>query len=110
MRRGPEQGVYEACCDLLRACGFLYWRLSQARASQQSPGLGDLFAIHIGYRLIVWIETKARHGKLSVDQRIFRQAILDAGGLYVSPRSPDDLADYLRLMGVPVTITAGRRT
>ncbi len=106
MRRGPESGIYEAICDLLKANGFYYWRLSQARASKQSAGVADLFAVSARYRLCLWIETKSRRGHLTDDQEIFRAAVLAAGGSYCAPRSVDDLAAYLRARGVPVRVSA----
>lgn len=41
-----EKAIYERVCFTYRAAGCEVYRLSQSRASNQSPGIPDLFVFH----------------------------------------------------------------
>lgn len=59
---------------LFLAFGFKVRNLSQARASKQSPGLGDLWVVHRRAPIAFWWETKRQvGGELSPDQIEFAE-------------------------------------
>ncbi len=70
--RPVEKAVYEQVCYLLRLAGCKVYRLAQARASSQSPGLPDLWVFGPGPRF-AWVEVKRPGGRLRPDQRQFRE-------------------------------------
>jgi len=43
-------------------CGFESWNLSQARRSKQTPGLADLWLMHVERGVALWWETKRQVG------------------------------------------------
>lgn len=56
-----------------RVCGFVVYNLSQSRASKQTPGLADLYAVHRDRPLALWWESKRQvGGKYSDAQREFK--------------------------------------
>ena len=65
-----ETDVQYEITSFLEALGVAVYRLSQGRATRQSAGLPDLFALHpkIGG---VWIEVKAPNGRRSGAQTVF---------------------------------------
>lgn len=67
-----ERHVYEACVSLLRLSGCDVYRLSQTRASKQSPGIPDIWAFAPGGQY-AWIEVKRPGGRLRPEQRKFRE-------------------------------------
>lgn len=66
------KGEYEACARLWELAGFKVYRLSQSRASRQTPGLPDLLLLHPRRGLAIAHEVKAGNGKLTPDQEWFR--------------------------------------
>jgi hypothetical protein len=46
----------------LRVCKFKVYSLSQARASKQTPGLSDLWCVHLVDPIAFWWETKRQVG------------------------------------------------
>lgn len=48
------------------------FNLSQARASKQSPGLGDLYVVHLPTAQVWWHETKTPTGRQSPAQKQFQ--------------------------------------
>lgn len=67
----------------LRAFGFTVRSLSQARASKQAPGLGDLWISHRGVRWAGWWETKRQvGGRLSPAQLDFQEDCAACGVHY----------------------------
>lgn len=65
------------------AFGCTVYNLSQARASKQTPGLGDLYVIHRRLRFAFWHETKTPSGQQSSTQRDFEQWNREAGVVVV---------------------------
>ncbi|SRR5581483_7123475 len=70
-RRGAAE--YEAAVRVLRATGWTVYRLSQARASRQTPGLPDLWAFHPVLRLELTVEVKSGAGRPTPEQEEFAQ-------------------------------------
>lgn len=66
-----EAGVYEAVVALLTLAGCKVYRLSQVRASRQSPGIPDLYVF--GPTTGAWFEVKRPGGRLRPEQREFRE-------------------------------------
>jgi hypothetical protein len=66
-----EKDAYEAVVRLLRLAGCEVYRLSQSRASRQTPGIPDLWVF--GPRnLYCWLEVKRPGGRLRPEQRKFQ--------------------------------------
>jgi hypothetical protein len=62
--REKEEQAFIA--KLFRGFGCKVYNLSQARASKQTPGLPDLWVVHLEAKLAFWFESSARvGGKLS---------------------------------------------
>jgi hypothetical protein len=66
-----EKDVYEACVSLLEQTGSAVYRLSQARASRQTPGLPDLIAFTPRPRKMLCIEVKKPGGRVRLAQLHF---------------------------------------
>jgi hypothetical protein len=65
---------------LFRGFGCKVYNLSQARAAKQTPGLPDLWVVHLEAKLAFWFETKRQvGGKLSAAQLQFRDECAIAG-------------------------------
>lgn len=81
MSQGPWRGtitetekrIQQKIMTLLRLVGFRVWNLSQARATNQSPGLPDVFAMHPTLCVEVTIEVKTPKGRASEPQREFAE-------------------------------------
>jgi hypothetical protein len=97
-RRAPEKRVQAAVKRNLKTLGFHVSDLSQPRASMQTPGLPDLFAMHARYGA-VWIEVKAPGGKLSANQRAWHELAAQAGVRAAVVDGVHSLVRVLRDMG-----------
>lgn len=73
-----EKQIQSDVRKLYIAFGCTVYSLSQARASKQSPGLGDLYVIHRRLRVAFWHETKTPSGNQSAPQRDFEEWNRDA--------------------------------
>jgi hypothetical protein len=63
-----------------RVCRFKVYSLSQARASKQTPGLADLFFVHLERPTALWWESKRQvGGKFSADQVEFAEHMKRCG-------------------------------
>jgi len=102
-RGQPEKGVEHAVDQALLQFGFDVTRLSQARASKQTPGIPDRYARHPRWGLRVWIEVKAGTNTLSRHQKAWHTAERAAGGHVLTVWSVEDLTIGLRALGAPIT-------
>lgn len=87
-----EKEIEAACDDVWEALGFHVWRLSQPRASMQSPGIPDRLVT--GHGLNVWVEVKRYRGRQSNAQRAFQAAVEANGGTYLLVRSEADVVRW----------------
>lgn len=68
-----ESQEQAAITRLLDAAGFCVYDLSQGRATRQTPGLPDLYAVHPEVGWVWWVEVKRQKGaRVSVAQRLFQ--------------------------------------
>jgi hypothetical protein len=67
-----EKEIQRDVVDLYLHFSCLVYNLSQARASKQSPGLADLYVIHLPSKHAWWHETKTPTGKQRPAQREFQ--------------------------------------
>ncbi len=74
-----EKAIQSDVRKLYQAVGCIVYNLSQARATKQSPGLGDLYVILYRRRVAWWHETKTPSGKQSVPQKFFAESCASAG-------------------------------
>lgn len=67
-----EKDIQRDVMKLYLAFHCLVYNLSQARASKQSPGLADLYVLHLPSKNVWWHETKTPTGKQRPAQREFQ--------------------------------------
>jgi hypothetical protein len=91
--RTREKVIYEQCWQLLRLTGWVVYRLSQPRASHQTLGLPDLYAIHPDHG-VLWVECKTDIGKQSPAQHDFQLTHLNSGVASICGGAPE-LQHYL---------------
>ena len=87
VRRGSngkllEKHVEHAGDQLMAALGFEIVRLSQSRASRQTPGIPDRKYYHIGHGLTLWWEAKRPGGRQSHCQMTFQLMVESCGEYY----------------------------
>lgn len=99
----PEKTVQRAVTRFLLALGYVVSDLSQPRASMQTAGLPDLFAMHPRLGHALWIEVKAARGRVSPAQADWHNIARRAGQMVVVARSATDLVGPLRELGNPIT-------
>lgn len=99
-RRAPEKAVQAACKRLLTLAGFHVSDLSQSRATQQTAGLPDLYAMGHGHA--VWVEVKAPNGRVTPAQEAWHETARANGQTVLVPRSAADLIEPLRALGAPI--------
>ena len=59
-----------------------------SKLAQSQKGKPDLTVVGLD-RITIWIETKAPNGKLSPDQIVWRDALINRGHEYYSPRDAE---------------------
>lgn len=93
----PEKSVQTAAKQLCRLRGWLFYDLSQPRATMITPGVPDL--VLFTPRLI-WVECKRGdgRGRLSTAQMVFRQACALAGVPYLVVTSAAELAEKVEAL------------
>lgn len=91
-----ESDIQAAIRDYLRWTGWFCWKNHQTLGSYR--GVADLTAVKHGR--VVFIEVKTAAGRLSEDQKRFRDDLLRAGGTYILARSVEDAERALKLMEV----------
>lgn len=97
-----EADLYEAIVRLCRLAGCDVTRLSQARASRQTPGVPDLYVRHVGVGVRLWIEVKRPGGRLSPAQQAWLDTERRAGGDWAVVDSLDAAAAALAARGIPL--------
>lgn len=88
----PEKQVQRQIVNLLRSLGAQVWELGTRRprgdfpGTRQTPGIPDIYAIlppprlhHDGRPTGLWIEVKAKGGRLRPEQAQFQQQCRGAG-------------------------------
>jgi hypothetical protein len=80
--RRSEKDEQRAVYQLLVRCECAVYWLSQARETQQTPGVPDLIAFH-ALRGFAFIECKVPNGRMSSAQREFQHHCGDAGITYI---------------------------
>ena len=77
-----EKDEQRCVYHLLVKCGCAVYWMSQARETQQTPGVPDLMVFH-PLRGFAFVEVKAEHGRLSRAQREFQHLCGEAGIEYI---------------------------
>ncbi len=115
-----ENSVQRACLNYLRLKGILCWRANSSpiplpkggfRSFAGLRGVADILAVVpmtvdvVGrgpmiFGILLACECKSPTGKLSKHQEAFRDAVVNAGGIYVVARSVNDLIEALAKEGV----------
>lgn len=68
-----EKAEQHAIKRILLACGFVVYNLSQPRATKQTAGLPDLYAVHKSQPICFWFEVKRSNGgRMSEEQQEFQ--------------------------------------
>lgn len=78
-----EKEVEHAVDGLMATCGFDVVRFSQARASQQTPGIPDRRYVHAELPVALWFEVKRPSGTWSKAQQDFAAQCQRVGEIYV---------------------------
>lgn len=90
----------------LETLGFHVSDLSQPRASMQTPGLPDLYAIQPDWPMTVWIEVKRPGGQPTEHQKAWHRTARSAGNLVLVADSVEAVVDYLTEHGAPLEKSA----
>jgi len=91
MAKQPETIIKKEITDYLRLKGWFVFPILQGMGAYK--GISDLIACRGG--VVLFIEVKTPKGKLSDNQRQFRQHIHGAGCHYVVARCHEDVKDYI---------------
>ena len=86
-----EKQLQEVVRQACKAIGLLHYHTHDARRSE--PGFPD--CVIVGTH-VIFAELKTEKGKLSADQKVWRDRILDAGGDWHLWRPSDWTCDYIR--------------
>lgn len=107
--RRLEKEIQAEVMDLLRAYGFTVFNLSQPRATKQTPGIGDVYAVNPWRRRVLWFETKTPEGKQSPDQIEFQVLHLQLESSTISYVAGGVLAaeEYLIAIGAAERTSTG---
>lgn len=97
-----EKDVEAEIDRALQQLGFRVTRLSQARRTNQTPGVPDRYAQHERWGMRVWVEVKAGDNGPSRHQVAWHAAERAAGGMVVIAWSVADLHRELRALGAPI--------
>jgi hypothetical protein len=100
MPPGPEYYVRRDIKLMAEALGFAVYDLEQNRKTRQTPGLADLYLLHRGFKLELWVETKAGNNTPSPAQEIFYELVWASGGIVVWCWSDEDFAWVLYWLGL----------
>ena len=101
-----EKQVYEAVCHLYRSVGCEVYRFSQARASQQTPGIPDLLVYMLRQpRVAFFHEVKTPKGRPSLAQERHK-ALADMCGIHVVVGGVAEAVAYLQSLDVRIGATA----
>ena len=78
--------------------GREYGKINNLKRMGLTPGVSDLVLVHKGKTFFV--EVKRQSGKLSENQKVFRQNALNAGAEYAVIRSVDEIETALKIWGI----------
>ena len=102
MFRRSEKDLDAAVMKALDQMGWFVVRLQQPRATKQTEGTPDLYAMHPVWQLAVWIELKRSDSTLSLHQRFWHAMARESGVPVLVVRSTHDLVEGLRQLGAPI--------
>ena len=88
----PENLVKKEVRDWLSLHGWFFFPIYQTLGSYR--GVPDIIAIKLG--TVLFIECKAKTGKLSAYQKEFQRNIELSGGYYIVARGCEDIEKFLR--------------
>jgi hypothetical protein len=105
-KRGSGNELVAACCELLSWSRVFFYRNNSGayKAPHGSfirfgtPGSPDIVAVIHG--MYVGFECKMGSGRLNENQKIFKQALEQAGGKYFEIHKPEDMQAALKNLGV----------
>jgi hypothetical protein len=98
LEKSVERDIINAALGL----GFHVTKLSQARASQQTPGIPDLYVRCKPKRFRAWIEVKRLGGKPSPEQIGWMEFESACGGIVIVADSVASFVEGLQENGFPV--------
>jgi Holliday junction resolvase len=97
----PESAVLRACLDYLRLRGHFVFRVNGGGFETKRggfvrctdiSGVADIVGITDNCQPLA-VECKSAKGKLSITQKVFKEAWIERGGVYVLARSVEDLQE-----------------
>jgi hypothetical protein len=98
----PEKAVQRSITLFLLTLGYKVSDFSQPRASLQTRGIPDLYAMHPALGHAFWVEVKSAKGRVSPAQAAWHAVARDAGQTVLVARSAADLVVPLRALGAPI--------
>jgi len=105
-QEGPpplEKSVERAIIGAAEALGFYVTKLSQPRATKQTPGIPDLYLQHRMHRWHGWCEVKRPGGKTTPAQDVWHDCERKSGGIVIVAESVDSFVEGLEEAGFPVS-------
>lgn len=106
--RKPEESIVTRGEDICLKCGCTSIHFSQARETNQTPGIPDRLYFHPATGLAFWWEAKAPDGVQQWEQQVF-QALCEHSGQHYVLGGYRELFDFLhqhQLWKLPVGYTA----
>lgn len=102
----PEARVQRSIVRALETMGFFVSKFDQGfrrdGSTRQTRGIPDLYAVHQGWELRLWIEVKAGSNRPTPHQEAWHQKVRAAGGTVVVAWSLEDVLEALQELGAPI--------
>ena len=95
---GVQNEAYAAGRGKRALSGAEYGKIKKMQRMGLTAGVSDLVIVHAGKAYFV--EVKMPTGRLSENQKAFRQAAFTAGAEYIVARSVDDIVTALKTWGI----------
>lgn len=103
---GPEATVQRELVHCLEHLGFFVSKFDQGYrqdgSTRQTPGIPDLYALHAGQEMSVWVEVKAGSNTPTPHQEAWHEEARAAGENVVVAWCVDDLISGLQDAGFPI--------
>ena len=100
MHNRTEKQIEHDIVRSMRAMGYHVSKFSQPRASKQTEGIPDLYAM--GHGCGLWIEVKTATGRVRPSQLAWHAEAERNGVAVVVARSTADVVAALRGLGAPI--------
>lgn len=104
---GPEATVQRHIVHALEHLGFFVSKFDQGYrpdgSTRQTAGIPDLYAVHAGQEMSVWVEVKAGSNKPTPHQKAWHEEARAAGVTVIVAWGVYDLIGGLQEAGFPIS-------